>query len=83
MDGHYFFIKRLNKGVTERSDFPIVEDQAHPGGRCESEREKKREFRRRWGEVPKARGGVFHCSLSLAPNFLRSLWTKTVQLAGC
>lgn len=49
MDGHYFFIKRLNKGVTERPDFPKVEDQAHPGGRCESEREKKREFAGGWG----------------------------------
>lgn len=35
------------------------------------------------GGVPKARGGAFHCTLSLEPNFLRSLWTKTEQLAEC
>lgn len=53
MDGHYFFIKRLNKGVTERPDFPKVEDQAHPGGRCVSEREKKRELGWEEGGCPR------------------------------
>ena len=71
MDGCYFFIKRLNKGVTESPDFPKVEGQVYPGGWCMIQREG--EGVSEWWE------GEY--TLSLAPNFLRSPWTKTEHAA--
>lgn len=48
-----FFIKRLNKGVTERPDFPKVEDQAHPGGSVNQRGRRRGSLGRGGGQVPR------------------------------